>query len=167
MHPIIPTIGSIIWLLIFAAALFTMYELIRIDRKIIKDKDEPPAEKQPITYKHRAVWIGIIIGVVLFPLIIGTLVKGFAFGKAWFVVSFGFIPWLIAQTSFFGNSGFSAVAVISLVIYTLAVAFFALVFRHNQKSTYIVLSAITVLVLILLYILSFNIAVSTILGFHR
>ncbi len=49
----------------------------------------------------------------------------------------------------------------------LAIIFFTLVFRHNQKSTYIALSVITVFLLILFYILGFNIAISSLLGFHR
>lgn len=164
MHSSIPLIGTIIWLLVFGGVAFAMYELIRIDRKILKDKEPPASPKEPSVYEHRAVWVGIIIGTVLLPILLGTFMHGFPFGRAWFVVSFGFLPWLMSATSVF-NGGAGIVAVIAFLIYALAIAFFALVFRHNQKSTYITLSIITVLVLMPLFVLGFHITMSSLLGF--
>lgn len=166
MHSPIPFIGTIIWLLVFGGVIFAMYELIRIDRKILKDKEPTCRVKEPPLYEHRAVWAGIVIGTVLLPIFLGASMHGFSFGRAWFVVSFGFLPWLVSSTSVF-NGGAGIVAVIAFLIYALAIAFFALVFRHNQKSTYIALSIITVLVLVPLFVLGFNIAMSSLLGFNR
>ncbi len=108
MHQSIFTIGTVLWFLVFGGILFAMYELIRIDRKILAEKELPKRVKQQSVYEHRAVWAGIVIGVVLFPIIIGTLIQGFSFGKAWFVVSFGFLPWLISSTSVLNNLGHGA-----------------------------------------------------------
>ncbi|OGY69346.1 MAG: hypothetical protein A3C00_01810 [Candidatus Jacksonbacteria bacterium RIFCSPHIGHO2_02_FULL_44_25] len=167
MHPFIPIIGTIVWFIIIGGMVFAMYELIRIDRKILAEKELPKRVKQTPVYEHRAVCAGIVIGAVLLPILFGAIMRGFSFGKAWFVVSFGFLPWLISSTSVLNNLGHGVVALVALIMYTLVIIFFALVFRHNQKSTYIALSVITVLLLIPLYVLSLNIAESTMLGFHR
>lgn len=166
MHPYFPLIGTFIWLLIFGGVAFAMHELIRIDRKILDGPKASARVKQPPFYEHRALWICVIVGIILFPLIIGGVARGFAFGSAWFVVSFGFLPWLIVSTSVLNVVSAPLVVIVGFIVYALIIGFFALVFRHNQKSTYIALSLITVFILIPLYVLGFRIATSSLLGFR-